>query len=113
VRLRVAGDDDNTQEAVIFRIVEWAMKSGVCVHLVAHTKKGERDRGAPQTEDIEGSMEIGTNAFNIISVWCDRKHEEQIAGLERCSPGPTHRAMRLQHRRYDARKHWVNVMSGE
>jgi hypothetical protein len=69
VRLRVAGDDDNTQEAVIFRIVEWAMKSGVCVHLVAHTKKGERDRGAPQTEDIEGSMEIGTNAFNIISVW--------------------------------------------
>jgi hypothetical protein len=39
MRLGVAGDDYNTQEAVIFRIVEWAMKSSVHVHLVAHAKK--------------------------------------------------------------------------
>ena len=97
MRLGVAGDDYNTQEAVIFRIVEWAMKSSVHVHLVAHAKKGERDRGAPATEDIKGAMEIGANAFNIISVWRDRKHEDQVAELERS--GNTDQAAALRQQR--------------
>jgi twinkle protein len=97
MRLGVAGDDYNTQEAVIFRIVEWAMKSNVHVHLVAHAKKGERDRGAPATEDIKGAMEIGANAFNIISVWRDRKHEDQVAELERS--GNTDQASALRQQR--------------
>ncbi|CAN5312125.1 toprim domain-containing protein [soil metagenome] len=96
MRLGVAGDDYNTQETVIFRIVEWAMRSAVHVHLVAHAKKGERDRGAPQTEDIKGAMEIGANAFNILAVWRDRKHEEQIAGLESSGNADEASAMRLQ-----------------
>lgn len=82
MRLGVAGDDYNTQEAVIFRIVDWAMASDVHVHLVAHAKKGERDRGAPGIEDIKGAMEIGANAFNIISIWRDRKHEDELSMLE-------------------------------
>jgi twinkle protein len=86
MRLGVAGDDYNTQESVIFRIVDWAMSSNVHVHLVAHAKKGERDRGAPGIEDIKGAMEIGANAFNIISVWRDRKHEEAIALLANSDP---------------------------
>jgi twinkle protein len=86
MRLGVAGDDYNTQEAVIFRIVEWAMASKVHVHLVAHSKKGERDRGAPATEDIKGAMEIGANAFNIVSVWRDRKHEDSVALLRQSDP---------------------------
>lgn len=86
MRLGVAGDDYNTQEAVIFRIVDWAMASNVHVHLVAHAKKGERDRGAPGIEDIKGAMEIGANAFNIISVWRDRKHEDAVALLANSDP---------------------------
>jgi twinkle protein len=85
MRLGVAGDDYNTQEAVIFRIVDWAMASDVHVHLVAHAKKGERDRGAPGIEDIKGAMEIGANAFNIISIWRDRKHEDELNMLENSS----------------------------
>lgn len=81
MRLGVAGDDYNTQEAVIFRLVEWAMAANVHVHLVAHAKKGDRDRGAPSTEDIKGAMELGANAFNIISVWRDRKFEDKVAEL--------------------------------
>ena len=81
MRLGVAGDDYNTQEAVIFRIVDWAMETSAHVHLVAHSKKGERDRGSPGIEDIKGAMEIGANAFNIISIWRDRKHEDEIAKL--------------------------------
>jgi twinkle protein len=81
MRLGVAGDDYGGQETVIFRIVEWCMASKVHIHLVAHSKKGERDRGAPATEDIKGAMEIGANAFNIISIWRDRKFEDAVSLL--------------------------------
>jgi twinkle protein len=86
MRLGVAGDDYNTQEAVIFRIVDWAMASNAHVHLVAHAKKGERDRGSPGIEDIKGAMEIGANAFNIISVWRDRKHEDAVSLMASTDP---------------------------
>jgi hypothetical protein len=82
MRLGVAGDDYNSQEAVIFRLVNWAMANAVHVHLVAHAKKGERERGVPGIEDIKGAMELGANAFNILSVWRNRKLEEAIAKLQ-------------------------------
>lgn len=78
MRMGVAGDDYNSQESVIFRLVDWAIENNVHVHIVAHAKKGEKDRGAPETADIKGAMEIGANAFNIISVWRNRRLEEQI-----------------------------------
>ncbi len=87
MRLGVAGDDYNTQEQVIFQLVEWTMASNVHVHLVAHSKKGERDRGSPETGDIKGAMEIGANAFNILSIWRDRKFEEQVQGLRESGAG--------------------------
>jgi hypothetical protein len=86
MRLGVAGDDYNTEEAVIFKLVEWAMASKVHVHLVAHARTGERDRGVPETGDIEGAMEIGANAFNIVSVWRDRKLEEKVGLLRDSDP---------------------------
>jgi twinkle protein len=82
MRLGIAGDDYNGQEAVIFRLVDWAMANAVHVHLVAHAKKGERDRGVPGIEDIKGAMELGANAFNIVSVWRNRKFEDEIAKLQ-------------------------------
>jgi twinkle protein len=82
MRLGIAGDDYNGQEAVIFRLVDWAMANAVHVHLVAHAKKGDRDRGVPGIEDIKGAMELGANAFNIVSVWRNRKFEDEIAKLQ-------------------------------
>jgi twinkle protein len=82
MRLGIAGDDYNSQEAVIFRLVDWAMSSNVHVHLVAHAKKGERERGVPGIEDIKGAMELGANAFNIVAIWRNRKFEDQIAELQ-------------------------------
>ena len=39
---------------------------------------------AGRYQDIKGASEIGANAFNIITVWRDRKREDQIraAGTE-------------------------------
>lgn len=82
MRLGIAGDDYNSQEAVIFRLVDWATANNVHVHLVAHARKGERDRGAPRTADIKGAMEIGANAFNILTVWRHRKREDAIEKAE-------------------------------
>jgi hypothetical protein len=62
------------------------MASKVHVHLVAHSKKGERDRGAPATKDIKCAMEIGANACDIVSVWRDRKHEDSVSLLRPSDP---------------------------
>lgn len=79
MRMGVAGDDYNTQEAVIYRLVNWAVENSVHVHIVCHAKKGAKDRGVPESDDIKGAMEIGGNAANIITIWRNRKLEDQIA----------------------------------
>lgn len=82
MRLGIAQDDYNGQEKAMFRIVDWAIANNVHVHLVAHARKGEKGQGAPETEDIKGAMEIGANAFNILTVWRNRKHEEALQAAE-------------------------------
>lgn len=78
MRLGIAADDYSGQEKAVFRIVDWAISSNVHVHLVAHSRKGEKGGGAPETEDIKGASEIGSNAFNIIGVWRNREHEDRL-----------------------------------
>lgn len=76
MRLGIAGDDYNGQEGAIFRLVDWVIQRNVHVHLVAHSRKPEKGAGVPETEDIKGAMEIGANAFNIVTIWRNRKLEE-------------------------------------
>lgn len=82
MRLGIESDDYNGQEKTLFRIVDWTLDKGVHTHLVAHSRKGERDRGVPETEDIKGAMEIGANAFNILAVWRNRKLEDEIKAAQ-------------------------------
>ncbi|PZM07598.1 toprim domain-containing protein [Rhizobium tubonense] len=78
MRLGIAQDDYNGQEKAVFQIVDWAISKNVHMHLVAHSRKGGKDQGAPDTEDVKGAMEIGANAFNIITVWRNKLHEEKM-----------------------------------
>lgn len=78
MRLGVASDDYVGQEKAVFEAVDWTISNNVHLHLVAHSRKGTVGGGAPQTEDVKGASEIGSNAFNIISVWRDRDLEEGI-----------------------------------
>lgn len=78
MRLGIASDDYTGQEKAVFRIIDWAISNNVHVHLVAHSRKGEKGAGAPETEDIKGASEIGANAFNIISIWRNREHEDRL-----------------------------------
>jgi twinkle protein len=78
MRLGIAADDYTGQEKAVFQIVDWAVQHEVHLHLVAHARKSEKGQGAPETEDIKGAMEIGANAFNILTVWRNRRHEEEL-----------------------------------
>ena len=65
----------------MFRLVNWALSTGAHVHLVAHTRKGDRNvRFAGDGEDIKGAMEVGANAANILILWRNREREEAEAG---------------------------------
>lgn len=79
MRLGIAGDDYTGQEQAVFKMIDWAIASNVHLHLVAHARKGGREQGPPQTEDIKGAMEIGANAFNILTIWRDRDHEDKLS----------------------------------
>ncbi len=78
MRLGIAADDYSGQEKAVYQIVDWTIQHNVHTHLVAHARKGEKGAGAPETEDIKGAMEIGANAFNIMAVWRNRRHEEEM-----------------------------------
>lgn len=82
MRLGISGDDYNGQEKAVFQLVDWTMSKKVHMHLVAHARKGGADNGAPETEDVKGAMEIGANSANIISIWRNRKGEDEIRKLE-------------------------------
>jgi len=86
MRLGIAGDDYTGQERVMFKLVDWALLHDVHVHLVAHARKGERDAGVQGTDDVKGAMEVGGNAANILAVWRNRRHEEDVKAAKADSP---------------------------
>lgn len=89
MRLGVGTEDYEGQEKAVFELVSWAIENGVHLHLVAHSRKSDRTllHAIPDAEDVKGTSEIGSNAFNIIGLWRNRKLEDEIhkatEGLER------------------------------
>lgn len=81
MRIGIASDDYSGQEKAVFKLVEWAISNNVHLHVVAHSRKGGAQAGAPETEDVKGAMEIGANAFNILTVWRNRDLEGEIDKL--------------------------------
>lgn len=82
MRIGIASDDYSGQEKAVFKLVEWAISRNVHLHVVAHSRKGGAQSGAPETEDVKGAMEIGANAFNILTVWRNRDLEGEIDKLK-------------------------------
>lgn len=82
MRLNIETDDYNAQEKTVYELVDWAISRNVHLHLVAHSRKGGSDRGVPETGDVKGAMEIGANAFNILTVWRNKKLEDQIKAAQ-------------------------------
>lgn len=88
MRLGIAADDYGGQEQAVFRIVDWTIAKHVHLHLVCHSRKPANGQGVPEAEDVKGAMEIGANAFNILTIWRNRKIEE-MAGEPASRPEMT------------------------
>lgn len=83
MRLGILADDYNAQEQATFAAVDWAISRDVHLHIVAHSRKPAQGRTIPGSEDVKGAMEIAANAFNIITIWRNKKIEEAAyKGLE-------------------------------
>lgn len=80
MRLGVSSEDYEGQEKAVFEIVNWAVSKGVHVHLVAHSRKSDRNAGynVPDVEDVKGTSEIASNAANILGVWRNKKLEDEL-----------------------------------
>lgn len=84
MRMGIASGDYEGQEKAVYKMVNWAVQKNVHLHLVAHSRKEDKQNGggAPETEDIKGASEIGSNAFNIMGIWRDRKTEDKIKSIQ-------------------------------
>jgi twinkle protein len=79
LRLGIASDDYAGQEKAVYEMVDWTVRHNVHTHLVAHARKAGKDAsGPPETEDVKGASEIGSNAANILTFWRNRSHEEKL-----------------------------------
>ena len=79
MRLGVGPEDYEAQEKAVFELVNWTVEKNVHLHLVAHSRKADRQSpGIPDAEDIKGTSEIANNAFNVLSVWRNKKLEDEL-----------------------------------
>lgn len=78
MRLGVGSEDYEGQEKAVFQLVNWTVEKGVHTHLVAHSRKPQTGQQVPETEDIKGAGEIAFNAFNILTIWRNRKLEDDL-----------------------------------
>lgn len=90
------GTDDYTgQKDFVDGLCSIARDTGLHIHLVAHMRKGETERKAPDKFDVKGAGEIADLVDNILIVWKNQRKHEEMAEAERESD-PNHRANLLQ-----------------
>ncbi|MBF0423130.1 MAG: toprim domain-containing protein [Magnetococcales bacterium] len=85
MRLGVGADEYGEQEKAMFKLIDFAVQKRVHVHLVAHARKADTKfkKSTPDVEDIKGASELGSNAFNVISISRNKLKEEKIKEAER------------------------------
>lgn len=74
-----AEDDYAKQKLFIDQCAEWALKSGVHVHVVVHARKGESEEKMPEKFDIKGTGAIADMVDNVFVVWRNKVKERIIA----------------------------------
>jgi twinkle protein len=72
----IRSDDWNAQKEFVDKLCTVAKDTGVHIHLVAHSRKGESEYDLPSKFDISGSSDITNLADNVMSVWRNKKKEE-------------------------------------
>ena len=72
-------DDYNGQKGFVDRLMEFAGKNNVHVHLVVHVRKREDESKVPGKMDIKGTGAITDMVSNTFIVWRNKPKEEKIS----------------------------------
>jgi len=72
----IAEDDYNGQKAFVDKLSAFAHDTGLHIHLVVHSRKGESERNTPGKWDIRGAGAISDLAENVFTVWRNKVKEE-------------------------------------
>jgi len=65
------------QKEAIRSLCDFAKRTGVHVHLVAHPRKGKDESTGPGKMDVAGSAKITDGADNVFTVWRAQKDESE------------------------------------
>lgn len=71
------------QKEAIRSLCDFAKRSGIHVHLVAHPRKGKDENTGPGKLDIAGSSKISDGADNVFTVWRAQKDEAEEYDTEK------------------------------
>jgi twinkle protein len=75
MKCNISPEDYKAQANFVDSLQNYAQKSGLHVHLVAHAKKLQSEEDKPGKMDVKGAMEITNHADNVFSIWRDKKKE--------------------------------------
>lgn len=74
-----AEDDYAGQKVFVDSCAEWALKSGVHVHIVVHARKGKTEDDMPEKFDIKGTGAIADMVDNVFVIWRNKIKERVLA----------------------------------
>ena len=70
-------DDYNRQKAFVDEITSLARDTGMHIHIVAHSRKGQDENTPPGKMDVKGASEITDQVDNVFSVWRNKRKENE------------------------------------
>lgn len=70
-------DDYNGQKGFVDTLADFAMKNGLHVHLVCHSRKRETEDKPPDKMDVKGSGAITDMVDNVFVVWRNKPKERK------------------------------------
>lgn len=73
----IGGDDYRAQKNFIDELSTHAKDYGMHIHLVAHSRKKENEKGVMDKFDVKGTSEITDMADNVFTVWRNKHKEEE------------------------------------
>lgn len=84
----MATDDYNAQKRFVDGLATYCRDSGVHVHLVAHSRKGQ-DEATPGKMDVSGTADLTNMVDNVWIVWANkRKAQAELEGSDKYADQP-------------------------
>ena len=74
----IRSDDYNGQKSFLDQLTAFARDTGMHIHLVAHSRKGEDEMSPPGKMDVKGASEITDLVDNVFNVWRNKRKEKEL-----------------------------------